>query len=186
MQLETPRFILRDFTGDDYADFRDYQTDPRYRALYDIPMGDKTPGSDLFSLFLGWQEERPRINFQLGIFDKKDGSLCGCGGIRLRPEDPATAVMGLELAPRCWGRYRLAIEAGERFAEFAFDDLGAHQILSDTSSGNTRIAKIAKHYGAVIIAERPGPEWMKARGWTEVDWCLSRDQWEAGATQRGS
>lgn len=184
MQLETARLVLRDFTPDDYAGFRDYQMDPRYRRLYDISNEDESQARALFSLFLEWQEERPRRNFQLGIFDRKDRNLRGCGGIRLKPEDPKTAVLGLELAPQFWGRFRLAIEAGERLAEFAFGDLGASQILSDTSSGNTRVAKIAEHYGAIIIAERPGPAWMRERGWTEVDWCLPRERWETEAARR--
>ncbi|MEQ8286861.1 hypothetical protein [Thalassospira sp.] len=56
-------------------------------------------------------------------------------------------------------------------------------IIGDTASGNKRIAKLANWFGAEITAERPGPDWMVERGWTEIDWSLHRHVWEQGTAQ---
>lgn len=184
MQLYSSRFLLRDFVHDDFHAFRKYQTDPRYRALYDIREGDETTCARLFELFLEWQVDHPRLNYQLGIFERQSGTLVGCGGVRLKTEQQSVAVLGLELAPENWGRYKVALEVGERLASFAFDELHVDMLLSDTSSGNSRVTKIARRYGAAQIAEREGPAWMSARGWTEVDWALTREQWSVHSRLR--
>ncbi|PZO78719.1 MAG: N-acetyltransferase [Mesorhizobium amorphae] len=178
MRLETKRFTLRDFTEEDRLAFVAYQADARYRALYDIAEGDEAQAQSLFTLFLEWQRQHPRLNFQLGIFGKSDAALRGCGGVRIKPENPNVAVLGIELAPMFWGKHKVALEAGECLVDFGFTSLGLDAFVSDTASGNSRITKIAERYGAVRVAERAGPAWMVARGWTEVDWELTRQQWE--------
>ncbi|WP_167561784.1 GNAT family N-acetyltransferase [Bosea lupini] len=187
MMLISRRYTLRDFTEEDRSAFVSYQDDPRYRELYDIATGDDEKAQSLFSMFLDWQLDRPRLNFQLGIFDKSSGKLCGCGGVRVKAEDRKVAVLGLELAPELWGRHKVAIEVGECLVRFGFETIGLDAFVSDTSSGNSRVIKIAKRYGAVQVAERPGPAWMEARGWKEVDWLLTRQQWNQrtfGATAK--
>ena len=58
--------MLRDFTEADRAAFVAYQTDPRYRKLYDFGDNPERP-NQLFDLFLQWQREIPRTNMQLAI-----------------------------------------------------------------------------------------------------------------------
>ena len=55
--------------------------------------------------------------------------------------------------------------------------LGLRMIIGDTASGNERVAKLARWFGARIIDRQDGPKWMRARGWQEVDWALTRDDW---------
>ena len=88
-------------------------------------------------------------------------------------------MLGVELTPDDWGRYRVAVEVGEALATFAFRELGLARIVGDTSSGNTRVARIARAFGAELVARRDGPAWMAARGWHEVDWAITRERWEA-------
>lgn len=178
MKLQSSRFLLRDFVQEDFLAFRHYQTDPRYRALYDIDEGNDNFCASLFALFLRWQTEEPRHNYQLGIFEISSARLVGCGGVRLKQTDQSAAVLGLELIPDYWGRYKVALEVGECLAGFAFESLQVDVIVSDTSSGNDRVTKIARKYGASKVDERQGPAWMSLRGFTEVDWALTRDQWD--------
>jgi ribosomal-protein-alanine N-acetyltransferase len=176
MLIITPRITLRDFECADRASFVAYQLDPRYRRLYDFDE-DPIRAGDLFELFASWRDEKPRINYQVGLFDTATGRLCGCVGLRQRPDDPATAVLGVELAPRDWGRYRMALDAGVCLVEFGFDTLHLETIIGITASGNKRVAKLARWFGARIVDRRAGPEWMAARGWQEVDWALTRNEW---------
>lgn len=173
--LRTRRVELRELTEADRAAFIGYQTDPRYLRLYDFADEVERP-NQLFDLFLFWQSEQPRLNFQLGIFDAATGRLVGCGG--LRKADDRSAVLGIELAPSEWGRFRLAIDATLELLDLGFETLELETIFGDTASGNRRIEKLALWFGAELSARRDGPAWMQSRGWQEVDWSLSRQAWQ--------
>jgi [ribosomal protein S5]-alanine N-acetyltransferase len=184
MRIETPRFLLRDFGQADLAAFLAYQGDPRYRRLYDLDEADAQRAIDLFDLFRSWQREEPRRNRQLGIFERRDGRLCGCAGLRRIDPEERRAELGIELNPDDWGRYRLAIEVAGALVAYGFRDLGFLAIVGSTASGNRRVERLARWFGAEIIARRTGPEWMAARDWVEVDWILSRDRWEQSKWSR--
>jgi ribosomal-protein-alanine N-acetyltransferase len=178
MQIDAGRFLLRDFTEEDRAAFIAYQAHPSMLALYDL--GDEAGARHartLFDRFLEWQRAEPRRNIQLGIFER-DGRLCGCAGLRMENAASGTAELGIELAPSHWGRYRLALDVAEALAAHGFDALGLTRIFGSTASGNARAAKLAKWFGARIVASRDGPAWMIARGWSEVVWALDREDWQ--------
>jgi ribosomal-protein-alanine N-acetyltransferase len=169
------RIVLRDFTEADRAAFIRYQTEPRYLQLYDFGPETERP-SKLFDLFLHWQREQPRMNIQLAICETRTGRLLGCGG--LRKVDGDVAVLGIELAPNEWGRFRLALDASHALVRYGFETLNLRAIMGDTASGNRRVEKLARWFGAEIIARRAGPDWMQARGWQEVDWAIKRENWQ--------
>lgn len=176
MIIRAPKIVLRDFESADRAPFVAYQMDPRYLRLYDLE-ADPARADNLFDIFISWRSEYPRRNFQLGVFDANTGRLCGCAGLRVRAEDQATAVLGIELAPSEWGRYRLALDVATLLVRHGFDDLHLQRIIGNTASGNRRVEKLARWFGARIIDRRDGPEWMQARGWQEVDWAITCDEW---------
>ena len=160
------RILLQDFTEQDRAAFIEYQTDPRYLRLYDYDEDTDRP-SKLFDLFLQWQWERPRLNLQLGIFESESLRLLGCAGLRRLDED--VAVLGIELAPSEWGRFRLALDTATALVQHGFETLNLKKIVGDTADGNRRVEKLARGFGAEIVARRTGPQWMQDRGWQEVD-----------------
>ncbi len=174
--VDLPRFVLRDFVEEDRKPFLSYQTDPRYCSLYDFDAADVSRADRLFDLFRTWQWDEPRCNFQLGIFERSTGRLCGSAG--LRKSQPNEAVLGIELCPDDWGRFRLALDVSAALIDFGFRSLNLAMITGDTSSGNSRVAKLALRFGATISSRRAGPQWMQDRGWEEVDWELSRNEWE--------
>ena len=179
MEIVTPRFVLCDFVEADRAAFLAYQTDPRYRRLYDLDEAYVDQASSLFSQFLAWQREIPRQNYQLGIFQHGTRHLCGCAGLRRLGSSENEAVLGIELTPDDWGRYRLALDTANALIEFGFGDLKLDRIIGSTASGNKRVERLAQWFGASIITERQGADWMSVRGWVEVDWVLPRECWEA-------
>ncbi|OKH89385.1 hypothetical protein LF95_05155 [Thalassospira sp. TSL5-1] len=175
------RITLRDFTPADGDGFVAYQMDARYRALYNQPDSPETRATStaLFQRFLGWQAETPRQNFQIGIFDAKTGDILGCIGLRQQDMPAHVAIMGLELAPTCWGRYRLALDAINLMLDYGFNQLGLTAITGSTGNGNRRITRLATWFGATLTQSRPGPDWMTQKGWHEVDWSLTREEWLA-------
>lgn len=184
--MHSKRFVFRDFTETDRADFIACQMDERYRALYDHPDTDETreQSNALFDRFLDWQQARPRRNFQIGIFDRTTAEFIGCTGLRCLETPVDSATFGIELAPAYWGRYRAAIEAAAMMIAFGFRALDLVTIIGDTASGNRRIAKLAHWFGAEITAERAGPDWMARREWTEIDWSLHHHVWETSDSRK--
>lgn len=182
--IEAERYLLRDFREADRRAFMAYQMDPRYVSLYDFDPSDTRRASDLFDLFVAWQSAVPRRNFQLGIFDQRSGDLYGCAGLRKTTDE--TAVLGLEIAPAYWGRFALAVDASAALIDHGFHVLQLTRIMGDTASGNTRIEKLARWFGATLVAKRKGPEWMRTRGFHEVDWAIDRDAWVKRSHRRAS
>lgn len=174
--IANSRIVLRDFRFEDRSAFVEYQMDPRYRSLYDIDE-DGTHACDLFEMFQGWQDEKPRRNLQLGIFDAVTNRLCGCAGLRIDPAEQGAAVFGIELAPSEWGRFRIALDVTACLIELGFSRYGLERIVGDAASGNERVTKLARWFGAEITARRDGPDWMRVRGWQQVDWSLTRESW---------
>ncbi len=185
MLLHTPRFALRDFLEKDRAAFLACQMDPRYRRLYDLGEAHERQAHDLFDLFVSWQREEPRLNVQIGVFERRTGRLCGCAGLRRAGEPEGRAILGIEPSPDDWGRYRAAVEVASALLQYGFDDLGLHAVAGRTASGNTHVEKLARWFGADAVARRDGPDWMAARGWVEVDWAVDRGAWERSRRRAG-
>ena len=135
-------------------------------------------------MFLTWQVDQPRQNYQLGIFDQRTDLMCGCGGLRMCEADSTIAVFGIELTPEMWGRFGLAMEAAMALIDYGFDILQLERIIGSTASGNTRVEKLARWFGAVMVNSRPGPVWMNARGWHEVDWAIDRATWTSSVNRQ--
>ncbi len=182
MEIITRRFLLRDFTEGDQSAFLAYHADPRYLALYEPEEDEPGHAQGFFQTFRRWASERPRHNYQLAIVQRHEPqALIGCGGLRRAGCDAGSAEFGIELAPTYWGRYGYAIEAAWALLAFGFSDPGLQEIRGVTVSANSRVARLARWFGAVAIATRPGPAWMRARGWSQTEWQITRERWERKA-----
>jgi [ribosomal protein S5]-alanine N-acetyltransferase len=178
MEIMTKRFLLRDFVESDQSAFLDYQADLRNQAFYRPNGSSPDCALRLFEIFQAWAGERPRLNYQLAIVQRQEPyALVGCCGLRGMSFLAGEMELGLELAPAYWGRYAYAIEVGRALLDFGFRELQLDMISVQTVSANTRIAKLAEWMGAEIVAIRPGAAWMSDHGWSEVDWRITREQW---------
>lgn len=177
MQLTTKRFVLRDFDNNDLPGFSAYHADPRFRELYGP--GENTPehAAQLVQLFMSWAAEEPRQNYQFAVV-RFDGQLVGCAGLRMKDAQPGRAELGVELAPNYWGQFGYAIEIIKCLVDYGFSDFNLTQIFGTTVSENDKIARLASAFGAVSV-DRPTPEWMAAKGWRQIEWQISREQWFA-------
>lgn len=178
MEISTKRFLLRDFNQNDEPAFFAYRADPRY-AEFCAPE-EVTPNftHKLLQRFNQWAAEHPRRNYQLAIVDRRSSELIGCGGLRRDGYGPEQAELGIELAPQFWGRYAFAIEVGKALIEFGFCDLGLTEIRSVSISANLRVSRLVERYGFVLMSTPPSPDWIRARGWHQTEWQLTRETWE--------
>jgi RimJ/RimL family protein N-acetyltransferase len=178
MEIATKRFLLRDFIELDRSPFLDYQADPRNLMFYEPDEARPEHASRLFETFQTWASDQPRLNYQLAIVPRqKPYALIGCCGLRGIECKAAEMELGIELAPIYWGRYAYAIEVGRALLDFGFRELKLDVISGPTVSANVRIARLAEWIGAEVVAIRPGSTWMSERGWSKVDWRITREQW---------
>lgn len=179
MEIVTPRFVLRDFIEADRSPFLAYQADPRSQIFYDPSETSVEQSARLFQTFCTWAAEQPRLNYQLAIEQRREPNvLIGCCGLRGSGCDAGEMQLGIELAPDYWGRYAYAIEIGRALLNFGFGELSLTAICGSTVSANLRIDRLAQWMGAEVVAIRPGSPWMAERGWSEVEWRITREQWE--------
>lgn len=179
MEIVTRRFMLRDFVEIDRSPFLDYQADPRNLMFYGPDEASPEHATRLFETFQGWAGDLPRLNYQLAIVQRQEPyALVGCCGLRGMECKASEMELGIELAPTHWGRYAYAIEVGRALLDFGFRELGLAVISGSTVSANARINRLAEWFGAEVVAIRPGPSWMSDRGWSEVDWRITRERWQ--------
>ncbi|MGH8488532.1 MAG: GNAT family N-acetyltransferase [Gammaproteobacteria bacterium] len=180
MEIVTKRFLLRDFIEGDFPAFAAYHADPRSLEFYGAEEAKPGHARELLDLFETWAGEQPRRNYQLAIIQRNESQLLvGCCGLRSVDPEAGKAELGIELAPQYWGRYRYAIEVMWALVEFGFGSLELKEICGGTVSVNSRIARLASSFGAVAVT-RPTPAWMVAKGWSQVEWRVTREQWESG------
>jgi ribosomal-protein-alanine N-acetyltransferase len=67
---------------------------------------------------------------------------------------------------------------------FGFDTLKLQRVVGSTASGNDRVTKLARWFGAREGTVGEGSAWMRARGWREVEWVIDRADWLASAWHR--
>ena len=181
MEIQTRRFLLRDFVEDDRAPFIAYQTDPRNLTFHDPEESALEQAGLLFDLFRKWAAEQPRRNFQLALVLRRAPEvLVGCCGLRGQEQPPGTMELGIELAPDYRGGYAYAVEVGRALLGFGFDTLGLDVITGTTISANSRVNRLAEWFGAEVTGVEPGEAWARARGWSEVDWRITRAVWSVG------
>ncbi|GAB4384500.1 MAG: GNAT family N-acetyltransferase [Elainellaceae cyanobacterium] len=178
MEIITKRFLLRDFVQEDEPAFLAYHNDPRYAEF--CSSEEVTPGftHELFQRFMQWATKVPRRNYQFAIVDRRNLELIGCGGLRQDGYMVGQAELGIELAPQYWGRYAYAIEVGKALIDFGFRDLGLKEILGISVSANLKVSWLAERYGFQATVTQPGSDWMHRRGWSQIEWLLTRESWE--------
>lgn len=186
MKLATKRFLLRDFVDADAAAFEAYHNDPRSHEFYSIEQARPQHALELINLFRAWAAAQPRVNYQLAIVRRGEPELLiGCCGVRCADSPPDTAELGIELAPDYWGRYGYAIEVMRALVEFSFRTLGLRAIYGATVDANFRVARLLTSFGATAVP-RVTPDWMSSRGWIQIEWQFTRQQWENGRLTRRS
>ncbi|AFY66289.1 GNAT family N-acetyltransferase [Geitlerinema sp. PCC 7407] len=178
MKIETRRFLLRDFIPADDAAFLAYHVEPRFAEFCSPAEITPSFNRNLLQQFNQWANEYPRHNYQLAIVSRRDSALIGCGGLRQSGCDSGEAELGIELAPQFWGRYAYALEVGQALINFGFGTLNLSKIRGISVSENQRVSRLAERYGFVAINTFPGPDWMTARGWHQVEWQLTRETWQ--------
>jgi RimJ/RimL family protein N-acetyltransferase len=177
VEIATPRLLLRELGPGDAPAFVAYHADPRNAEFAGPDEAGPVHAGALLELFARWAAERPRRNYQLAIAARDPPHrLLGCCGLRGGGLEPGVAEFGIELAPDEWGR-GYASECARALLDAGFAELGLHEVRGVSVSANARVARLLRRLGFVPTIARDGPPWMRARGWREQEWRLTRRRW---------
>ena len=167
-EIVTERLRLRPFQVDDLEAFVAYRSDPevaRYQS-WDASYSMTDAQSFLTSqdrLELG----QPGEWLQLAIVDRRTGSLCGDCGVRVEIDPPATAEIGVTLAPAHQGT-GLAREALAAVVDELFERFALHRVHAETDERNAAVHRLLERLGFRCEARLVEADWFKG------EWCSLR------------
>ena len=165
--IVTERLSLRAFQAGDLATFVAYRRAPdvaRYQSW------DTTYSMADAERFLAGQQGlelgQPGEWVQLAAVDRVSGELVGDCAVRVVTGQPATAELGVTLAPEHQGRglagEALAAVIGRLFAEH-----GMHRIYAETDDRNAGVHRLFERLGFRCEARLVEADWFKG-AWTTL------------------
>ena len=184
MRLTGQRILLREFTRGDVSALAAVHSDPRVLRYYPPEVGTLEHARMLVNMFIRWENESPRRNFQLAIEDRATAALLGSCGVRSSACSPGTAEFGIGIDASSWGK-GIAHEAATIILDYGFSELGLREIYGTAVAENETVAKFARRLGFTPGTARPGETWMTERNWRALDWVITRDVWNQAATSSG-
>jgi RimJ/RimL family protein N-acetyltransferase len=177
VEIVTERLCLRPFRADDLPAFVAYRSAPevaRYQSW------DATYSMADAERFLADQQRaefaRPGEWFQLAAVDRTTGELCGDCAVRVVTDQPATAAVGVTLAPDHQGR-GIASEALAAVVATLFADHGMHRIYAEADDRNAGVQRLLERLGFRCEARLVDADWFKDEWTTLRVYAILRTDW---------
>jgi RimJ/RimL family protein N-acetyltransferase len=181
--LETERLVLRRFTAADAGLLIELDSDPAVMRY--LTGGKPTPAAEIRDRMLPGLLDRYATAPGFGIFaahERAGGDFIGWFELRPRRDgsspDPG---LGYRLRRAAWGR-GYATEGSIALLRKAFEELGVARVFAETMCVNRGsrnvMAKAGLRYVRTFFEDWPDPIEGAEHG--EVEYAVTREQWEAG------
>jgi RimJ/RimL family protein N-acetyltransferase len=148
--LETERLLLRPLTNDDLDELAAIVADPEVQRFIGGGVHDRAAAWRQMAIFRG--HDALRGFSQNAVVERSTGRLVGRAGLWL-PEGWPGLEVGWVLARDVWGR-GYATEAGCAWRDWAFDVLGADDLISVIHPDNIASMRVAERIGHVFRERR--------------------------------
>jgi RimJ/RimL family protein N-acetyltransferase len=180
--LETPRLIMRQFTGDDVDNLFDLNSDPQVMRY--LTGGRPTPREVIRDEILP---------FHLGVYERFDrlgtwaaestGTGEFLGWFHLRPGpggDITNADLGYRLRRSAWNK-GYATEGSRALISRGFTDLGIERVFAHTLTVNAASRRVLEKCGLALVRTTPyeGPGIIEGAEHGEVEYALTKPEWQA-------
>jgi RimJ/RimL family protein N-acetyltransferase len=179
VEIVTERLRLRPFQADDLPAFVAYRSEPevaRYQSW------DTTYSMADAERFLASQEG---VEFgtrgawmQLATIDQLSGTLCGDCAVRVVADQPATAEVGVTLAPDRQGS-GLATEALAAVITNLFDQRKLHRVYAQVDDRNGAVHRLLERLSVRCEARLIEADWFKGEWATLRVFAVLRREWES-------
>ena len=176
-EIVTERLRLRPFQVDDLEAFVTYRSDPevaRYQSW------DRTFSMADAEAFLASQRglEFGQLGewLQLAIVERGTDALCGDCAVRVVPDPPATAEVGVTLAPASQGK-GFATEALAAVVSALFEQLGMHRVFAEADERNVPVQRLLDRLGFRCEARLVEADWFKGEWSTLRVYATLDSEW---------
>lgn len=181
VELETDNYLIRSMRREDITDrYVEWWTDPEIWRGTPWPLRELSKSQHVKRLSKQFDN---RMNFQLGVFDRRNDLLAGFFAWFLRPNQRWAHTNVIIGEPDYWGR-RIVIEAGAAIFDFAFAHWDMDRMMIEAMARNMPTIYNLKRLGFTyegILRE----EWRYPDG-KRVDVCvfgLLKEEWLARREQ---
>jgi RimJ/RimL family protein N-acetyltransferase len=185
LDLVTERLRLRPFEAGDLPAFVAYRSAPevaRYQSW------DTTFSPADAERFLTAQQRvefgQPGVWVQVAAIDRVSGELCGDCAVHVVTDQPATAEVGVTLAPARQG-CGLAGEALGALIARLFENHGIHRIYARADDRNIAVHRVLERIGFRCEARLVEADWFKGEWTTLRVYAVLRREWERRASPVG-
>jgi RimJ/RimL family protein N-acetyltransferase len=180
VEIVTERLRLRPFRAGDLAAFVAYRSEPevaRYQSWdTSYSMGDA-------ERFLASQRDvelgAPGAWVQLAAVDRRSGTLCGDCAVHVVTDQPATAEVGVTLAPAHQGS-GLATEALAAVITELFEEHRLHRVFAEADDRNVAVHRLLERLGFRREARLVDADWFKGEWSTLRVYAVLRREWAGG------
>jgi RimJ/RimL family protein N-acetyltransferase len=184
--LQTERLALRQFTEDDADNLYDLNRDPEVMRY--LTGGRSTPREVL-------RDEL--IPFHLAVYERLDrlgtwaaessttGEFLGWFHFRPGPDADVTNIdLGYRLRRSAWNK-GYATEGSRALIDMGFTDLGVKRVYGHTMAVNAASRRVLEKCGLTLVHTTPydGPDVIEGSEHGEVEYALTKPEWEARATR---
>jgi RimJ/RimL family protein N-acetyltransferase len=179
IEIVTERLRLRPFRAGDLEAFVAYRSDPnvaRYQSW------DRTYSLADAESFLMSQRDldlgQPGEWLQLAVVDRETGTVYGDCAVRVATDQPATAEVGVTLAPANQGK-GLATEALTAVLAELFEERGIHRVFAEADDRNVSVHRLLERLGFRCEARLVEADWFKGEWSTLRLYAMLDREWRA-------
>ena len=186
--LETERLVLRQFTGDDVDVLVDLDGDPD--VMHFVTGGRSTPRDeiehDILPAFLAYYERFAGYGFWAAV-EKSTGEFVGWFHFRPAKDAlPNEVELGYRLRKSSWGK-GYATEGSRTLIDKGFAEFGVQRVVAFTMVVHVASRRVLEKAGLRYVRtfHAPWPDYIPGEEQGDVEYALSRSEWEEQARRLG-
>lgn len=176
--IQTPRLLLRPLSISDCNDFFRYRSLPEVAVYQSFEPMTKEEAQAFILENSHYHLGMPGEWIQYGIEVRKTNSLIGDFALKLDPEDPQLAELGITISPR-HQRKGYAKEALHRVLAYLFGEIGIQRVMAVTDAENEASIAMLIRVGFPKEEMIQQEVFFKGKWGKEYHFFLSRAHWKS-------
>jgi aminoglycoside 6'-N-acetyltransferase len=168
VEIVTERLTLRPFEAGDLPAFVGYRSAPGVSDYQSwTPSFSMADAEEFLASQEGIEFGQAGEWLQLAAIHRATGTLCGDCAVHVSADQPATAEVGVTLAPEHQGS-GLAAEALGAVVDRLFEELGLHRVYAEADDRNVAVHRLLERLGfrceaRLVEADHFKGEWTTVR-----------------------
>lgn len=180
-EILTPRLCLRPFRAEDLPPFAAYRAEPEVARFQSWDTSFSLADAERFLESQRGLELGARgVWMQLAAVDRSSGALHGDCALHVLDDQPATAEVGITMAPGSQGS-GLATEALAGLIATLFEQHGFHRVFAQTDDRNVAVHRLLERLGFRCEGRMVEADWFKGEWTTLRVFAVLRREWRAPA-----